>query len=148
MADNACCEAPVLGAVGGVDLDANIGGIVLHENYIFIDTACLNVTFVEHLDAAEQGGIAAINRSDIEVVAKADNPNRYRISHSNRFVFRFLHPKTDCFTVLFDYSICQNIAKKRDLYTGQSHLTMNRNDYPGLHKSIQKGASYRMLRDR
>src|SRR5437763_8435296 len=76
--DDACGVAAVLGAVGGVDLVIEIGGGV-YEDDVFLDAAGADVTFVPVLGAAEPGGGAPVNGSDVEVVAEAHDPDCHRI---------------------------------------------------------------------
>jgi hypothetical protein len=71
--DDASRVAAVLGAVGGVDLLVQVVG--LDQAHIFVDAAGLDVGFVADLGAAEPGGGAAVDGSDIEVVAVADDPD-------------------------------------------------------------------------
>src|SRR5688500_4477580 len=78
--DNACGVATVLCAVGGVDLFIDLGVSLLQECDIFFDAASADVALVAHLGATEPGGGAPMNRSDIEIIANADDPDRHRVS--------------------------------------------------------------------
>ena len=80
MADDACRIAPILCAVGGVDLLVDIWIGFLHEADFLLDTACLDATFVALLHPSEPGGSASVYRPDIQVIPEPDNPDRHRVS--------------------------------------------------------------------
>jgi hypothetical protein len=71
--DDVCGVAAVLGAVGGVDLVVKVVG--LDQAHVLVDAAGLDVAFVAHLAATEPGGRAAVDGSDVEVVAVAYDPD-------------------------------------------------------------------------
>src|SRR5512132_1240470 len=70
--------AAVLGAVGGVDLLVQV--VDLDQVHVFVDAAGLDVGFVACLGATEPGGGAAVDGSDIEVVAVAHDPDGPRVA--------------------------------------------------------------------
>jgi hypothetical protein len=73
--DDAGGVAAVLGAVGGVDLVVHV--VRLDEENVFLDAAGPDPTFVAHLSGTEPGGRAPVDGPDVEVVAEADDPDRY-----------------------------------------------------------------------
>src|SRR5690349_3127030 len=65
----------VLGAVRSIDLLVDRRTILFHKRDIFIDAACLDVSFVAILHASEPSPIASVHRSDIERIADPDHPD-------------------------------------------------------------------------
>src|SRR5436190_1095937 len=79
-ADDAGGVPAVLGAVGGVDLVAQV--VRLDEENILPDAAGLDPCFVAILGALEPRAGAPVHGSDVEIVAEADDPDRRWVSQS------------------------------------------------------------------
>ena len=77
--DDVGSVAAVFATVHGVDLVVEVGSGG-YERDIFVDAASLDVAFVAHLCMTKPGSRAPIDRSPIEVVAEADDPNDYRLA--------------------------------------------------------------------
>ena len=69
----------ILGAVRGVDLVIEGGGGILKDD-VLVDATSLDVALVAQLSTAKPRGSAPVAGSDVEVVAVANDPNRYRFS--------------------------------------------------------------------
>jgi hypothetical protein len=68
----------ILGAIGSVDLVPDV--VRLDEENLLLDAAGVDACFVASPGAAEPGGRASVDGSDVEVVAVADDPDRHRVS--------------------------------------------------------------------
>src|SRR5690242_9766738 len=70
--------ATVLGVVDGIELVAEFASLL--EAHILLNAAGPDPTFVARLDATEPGAAAPIDRSDVEIVAVAHDPDYDRIA--------------------------------------------------------------------
>ena len=66
--------------VRSVDLVVDIVTVLLYKSNVFLDATSLDVAFVAHPGAAKPCGGATLVGSHVEIAAKADDPNRYRLS--------------------------------------------------------------------
>ena len=69
----------ILVAINGVDLVED-GGIGVGKGNVFLDAAGVDAAFVANLSATKPGGGAPVGGSDVEIVAKANDPDCHRLS--------------------------------------------------------------------
>src|SRR5207247_1147801 len=93
---DACGVAAVFGAVRAIDLAARCV-VRFNERYVPVDTSGFDAALVAGYGAAEPRAGAALDRSDVQVVADADHPPGHRTSQravaSSRRDLQLLRPR-------------------------------------------------------